>query len=229
LTEVTGEILQQRQENVGDALDALRRQYPDYVAALEIRFLRQSALRQEKSRYQALFEEGLIPQELYEDLQRGILGNRAERRPRFEIGLDIQRLIERLDILSNLDERQLERVAKLLRPRFTVPNERIIRRGDRGDAVFFIASGAVEVRSPARRVRLGTGEFFGEMAMLSGRLRQADVVSLTYCRLLLLRKADFERFLAANPDAKAVISRIAEARLSRNQEDAERTAESVSD
>jgi CPA1 family monovalent cation:H+ antiporter len=229
LTEITGEIIKQRRAKVGDALDALRRQYPDYVAALEIRFLRQSALRQERGRYQVLFEEGLIPQELYEDLQRGILDNRVERRPRFEIGLDTHRLIERLDILSGLDERQLSRVARLLRPRFTVPNERIIRRGDRGDAVFFIASGAVEVRLPARRVQLGTGEFFGEMAMLSGRPRQADVVSLTYCRLLLLRKADFERFLATNPDVQAEISRIVETRLSLNQEDAERTAESVSD
>jgi Na+:H+ antiporter len=228
LTEITGGIIKQRRVKVGDALDALRRQYPDYAAALEIRFLRQSALRQEKGRYLALFEEGLIPQELYEDLQRGLSGNRAEPRPRFEIGLDTHHLIERLDILSGLDERQLEGVTRLLRPRFTVPNERIIRRGDRGDAVFFIASGAVEVRLPARRVRLGSGEFFGEMAMLTGQPRRADVVSLTYCRLLVLRKADFERFLAANPEAKAEISRIVEARLSVNQEDAERTAESVS-
>jgi monovalent cation:H+ antiporter, CPA1 family len=228
LTEITREIIEHRREEVGDALDALRRQYPDYVAALEERFLRQSALRQEMGRYQALFEEGLIPQELYDDLKRGTSGSRAEPRPRFEIGLDTHRLIERLDILSGLDERQLARVAQLLRSRFTVPNERIIRGGDRGDAVFFIASGAAEVRLPARRVRLGSGEFFGEMALLSGRPRRADVVSLTYCRLLVLRKSDFERFLAANPEAKAEINRIAEARLSANQEDGDRAAETVS-
>jgi len=229
LTEVTKEIIEQRREDVSDALDALRRQYPDYVAALEDRFLRQSALRQEMGRYQALFEEGLIPQELYDDLKRSGAGSRAaERRPRFEIGLDTHRLIERLDILSGLDEQQLERVANLLRPRFTVPNERILRRGDRGDAVFFIASGAVEVRLPIRRVRLGSGEFFGEMALLSGEPRRADVVSLTYCRLLVLRKADFERFLASNPEANAEINRIAAARLSMDQEDAGRAAESVS-
>ena len=228
LTEITGEIIKQRLEKVGDALDALRRQYPDYVAALEIRFLRQSALRQEKGRYQALFEDGLIPQELYEDLQRSLLGNRGEPRPRFEIGLDTHRLIQRLSIFSGLDEEQLDRVARLLRPRFTVPNERVIRQGDRGDAVYFIASGAVEVKLPARRVRLGTGELFGEMALLSGKPRQADVVALTYCRLMLLRKADFERFLATNPEAKAEIGRILETRLSVNQEDAERAAESVS-
>jgi CPA1 family monovalent cation:H+ antiporter len=84
------------------------------------------------------------------------------------------------------------------------------------------------VRLPARRVRLGSGEFFGEMALLSGRPRHADVVALTYCRLLVLRKTDFERFLTANPEAKAEINRIAEARTSANQEDGDRAAETIS-
>jgi monovalent cation:H+ antiporter, CPA1 family len=229
ITELTGEIIARRREAADDALDALRRQYPDYVAALEIRFLRQSALRQETERYQALFEEGLIPQELYDDLKRGVAGASAiEPRPRFDIGLDTHRLIERLDILSGLDERQLGRVAMLLRPRFTVPNERIIRKGDRGDAVFFIASGAVEVMLPARQVRLGSGEFFGEMALLSGRPRQADITALTYCRLLVLRKADFEHFITANPEAREAINRIAASRHSMNQEDRDRATEPAS-
>jgi monovalent cation:H+ antiporter, CPA1 family len=219
LTELTAEIIEQRRAEIGDALDALRRQYPDYLASLEARFLRQSALRQELGRYQALFEEGLIPQELYDDLRRNVASTHvSEPRPRFEIGLASRRLIERLDLLSGLDEPQLERLARLLRPRFTVPDERIIRAGDRGDAVYFIASGAVEVRLPGHRIRLGSGEFFGEMALLSGRPRLADVVALTYCRLLMLRKTDFERFLAANPDARAAINRIAEKRLLANQE-----------
>jgi CPA1 family monovalent cation:H+ antiporter len=140
VAELTSEIIEQRRKGVNDAFDALRRQYLDYVAALEIRFLRQSALRQEMERYRALYEEGLIPQELYDDLLRGVAGaSAAEPRPRFDIGLDTHRLIERLDLLSGLDERQLDRVAKLLRPRFTVPNERVIRKGDRGDAVFLSA------------------------------------------------------------------------------------------
>jgi len=229
ITELTGEIIERRREAVGDAFDALRRQYPDYVAALEIRFLRQSALRQETDRYRGLFEEGLIPQELYDDLQRGVAGARAaEPRPRFDIGLDTHRLIERLDILSGLDERQLDRVARLLRPRFTVPNERIIRKGDRGDAVFFIVSGAVEVALPSGPVRLGSGEFFGEMALLSGRPRQADIKALTYCRLLVLRKADFEQFMTANPEARETINRTAASRQSMNQEDRDRATEPAS-
>ena len=229
ISELAGEIVERRRGDLRGALDALQRQYPDYVAALEVRFLRQSAVRQETGRYQALFEEGFIPQELFEDLKRGVTATRAgEPRPRFDIGLDTRRLIERLDLLSALNSVQLDRVARLLRPRFTVPNERIVRAGDRGDAVFFIASGAVEVRLPVRHVRLGTGEFFGEMALLTGRPRQADVVALSYCRLLVLRKADFDRFVTANPDAGAVINRVAQARLAMNRDDHDRAAEVAS-
>jgi CRP-like cAMP-binding protein len=78
--------------------------------------------------------------------------------------------------------------------------------------VYFIASGTVEVILPDRRIEIGPGTFFGEMALLSGKVRQADVVATTYCRLLLLRRADFEQFMRENPDARAAIVRIAKAR-----------------
>ena len=230
ISELTGEIIERRREDLGGALDALRRQYPDYVAALEVRFLRQSAVRQEIGRYQALFDEGLIPQELFEDLRRDVTaGARRRTTPAFRHRLG--HAPSDRTARSPLGPRtvlQLDRVAKLLRPRFTVPNERIVRAGARGDAVFFIASGAVEVRLPARHVRLGSGEFFGEMALLTGRPRQADVVALSYCRLLVLRKADFDRFVAANPDAGAVINRVAQARLAMNRDDHDRAAEVAS-
>src|SRR5882672_5055045 len=64
---ITAEIVDQRRQAVIGALDALRRQYPDYVLELEARFLRQSALRHEITRYQSLFEEGLIGREIYDD------------------------------------------------------------------------------------------------------------------------------------------------------------------
>ncbi|MGO8865524.1 MAG: cation:proton antiporter [Alphaproteobacteria bacterium] len=224
---VAGEILDLRRDAIAGALDALRRQYPDYAAELEARFLRQSTLRQEMTRYQSLFDEGLIAHEVYDDLKRSVLGARAaQQRPRFDIGLDTRQLIERLDILAGLDERQLDRVCRLLRPRLAVPKDRIVRKGERGDAVFFIASGAVEVVLPERRVRLGSGEFFGEMALLSGQPRRADVVALSYCQLLVLRRSDFERFMEANPEARATINRVAEARLAMNSSEGEKTADS---
>ena len=70
---------------------------------------------------------------------------------------------------------------------------------------------------PEHRVRLGTGEVFGEMALLTGQPRLADVVALTYCRLLVLRKLDFDRFMGTNPQAEAAIKRVAAERTAMNR------------
>jgi len=210
------------------ALDALRRQYPDYAAALETILLRQSAVREEEARYQTLFDEGLIGRELYDHLTRALSGRRGiEQRPRLDLGLDPRRLISRLDLLASLDGQQLDRLRRLLRARFAVPGERIVRKGERGDAVYFIASGAVEVVLEHRRVPLGTNDFFGELALLTGRVRQADIVALSYCQLLVLRKTEFDRFLKENPSVRDEINRVAEARLAANLDETERTASSA--
>jgi monovalent cation:H+ antiporter, CPA1 family len=210
-------ILAARLEKTTSGLDALRRQYQDYAAALEARFLRQSALRQEMGRYEALYESGLIPAEVYQDLTGRIEEvQNSGALPRFDIGLDPRALVARLDMFKGLDDVNLDSVTKLLKPRFTVPNERIVREGDAGDAVFFIASGAAEVVFPDRRIRLGTGDVFGEMALLTGAPRQADVRALTYCRLLVLRKTDFDRFMRENRTVRLRISEIAAARRTAN-------------
>jgi CPA1 family monovalent cation:H+ antiporter len=212
------QILNERLDATTAAVEALRNHYPDHAAALETQFLRQSAARREMGRYQALFDEVLIAREIYDDLRRSVDEARlGENRPRFDLGLDTPQLIGRLDLLAGLDELQLARVQRLLRPRFTVPEERILKTGDRADAVYFIASGAVEVRLPGQRIQLATGAFFGEMALLTNQPRRADVVALTFCRLLVLSRADFEKFMAENADARAEINRVAQARLEMNR------------
>ena len=84
--------------------------------------------------------------------------------------------------------------------------------------MFLISSGAVEVVLPNDRIRLGSGDFFGEMALLSRSPRQADVVALGYCRVLVLSAAEFRRFLRDYPAAKVEIDRIADERTRANEE-----------
>jgi monovalent cation:H+ antiporter, CPA1 family len=220
VVELIDAILKERLKRTTSALDALRRQYPQYAAALEGRFLRQSALRREMGRYDALFKEGLIAAEVYEDLRGSVEDTQArETRPRFDLGLDTRQLIGRLELFAGLSDEQLERVQKLLRPRFAVPRELIVRNGEKGDACYFIASGAAEVVLADRRIPLGTGDLFGEMALITGMTRQADVVALTYCRLLVLRKVDFDRFMQDNRDIRLVIQEIAASRSLMNRSD----------
>src|SRR5262249_29308942 len=124
-----------------------------------------------------------------------------------------EQLIRRGPPCAELEEQRLRDIGRLLRPRLALPGERIITKGRRGDAMYFIASGAVEVQLSPAPVRLGTGDFIGEIALVTHQPRTADVVALGYCHLLVLRERDFERLLTANEALRARISDVARQRL----------------
>jgi CPA1 family monovalent cation:H+ antiporter len=71
----------------------------------------------------------------------------------------------------------------------------------------------VEVQLDTDKVRLGTGEFFGEMALIMRRPRVADVVALSYCRLLVLRRDAFRGFLRSHPELMQQVRKRAEERM----------------
>jgi Na+:H+ antiporter len=220
IAELLGDVIAVRTEATARALDALRLQYPEHAEALERRFLQQSGLRLMLARYRDLYEEGLIGRELFDDLEREHAAARqlSSALPPLDLGLRTEELIRHVGMFAGLSEAEVRALARLLRPRLLLPDEVIIRKGDRGTGMFFISSGAVEVVLPNGKVRLGSGEFFGEMALLSGGSRQADVVALGYSRVLVLSSADFRRFLRQYPSAKADIDRTAAARARANEE-----------
>ena len=220
VAELLVEVIAARSEATIRALDALRLQYPEYAEALEQRFLRQSGFRLSLSRFHDLYDEGLIGKEVFEDLEREHETFRLlmDELPPLDLGLRAEDLLAQFDMFAGFGAAELRALARLFRPRLLVPGEVVIRKGDRGNAMFLISSGAVEVVLPNERVRLGSGDFFGEMALLSGRPRQADVVALGYCRVLVLSAADFRRFLGNYPRARAEIDRVAKERARANEE-----------
>ncbi len=131
-------------------------------------------------------------------------------------GLDPQDLASRFPMFSALDSARREELIGLLRPRSAEPGERVIRQGDRANAVFFISSGKVEVHVGAKRLKLGPGDFFGEMALLSGGRRVADVVAVDYCQFLTLDVEDFRAFLEKHPDLRAQFDNVAAERGAMN-------------
>ena len=213
------EILHQRQDMTGAALEALRQQYPAYADLLERRFLNRFALRREDNEYRTLFEEGVIGPELHSSLRREIKNARSqvELRPRLDLGLETRELIAKVPIFANLSEQQLDAVAHLLRPRFALPDEQLIQEGDRADAMYFISSGKVEVFAAGKKYKLGRGDFTGEMALVSGMRRQADVFARSYCQLLVLKEDDFQRLFKGNPEIKAQIDKESDARFEINR------------
>jgi CPA2 family monovalent cation:H+ antiporter-2 len=98
-----------------------------------------------------------------------------------------------------------------------VPGQRLIRAGDQADEAFFISSGAVEVAIGGRKIKLGPGDFFGEMALLSGAPRSADVTAIDYCQFLTLDAKDFHAYLQSHPDVRARIDQVAAERDAMNR------------
>lgn len=90
----------------------------------------------------------------------------------------------------------LERLAAGITEAKAVPGQAIVREGDAGDRMFFVASGSVQVLgrsfdgSEIVLARLEPGAYFGEQALLSGQgaRRNATVRALTHGRLLVLTR-----------------------------------------
>jgi CPA1 family monovalent cation:H+ antiporter len=196
------------------SIAALKLQYPNYVRQLGAQYLARAAARFEEESYRRLRSESIINQDVYEDLQRKLRRRRrtVEARTVLDLGLKSDDLLGRVPMFAVLDENTRRAVARLLRPRLVVPGEVIVRRGERGDAMYFISSGAVEVRISPHPVQLGSGDFFGELALLVAGRRNADVVALGYCQLLSLAARDLNRLFGTEPALRDHIRAVAEAR-----------------
>ncbi|MBB3391120.1 CPA2 family monovalent cation:H+ antiporter-2 [Rhizobium sp. BK275] len=130
--------------------------------------------------------------------------------------LRIQQLVETFPLFSEADEDALEELLLLFNPKLASPGERVIRRGDRGDSMYFISSGAVEVRLASGAVRLEPGAFFGEMALLSGGRRTADVIAVDFCQFEVLERRDFNMFMSRHQHLRAIVSEMAQKRTEMN-------------
>jgi putative ABC transport system ATP-binding protein len=90
----------------------------------------------------------------------------------------------------------------------------ILRQGDPGDTFYLIRQGSVEVvqeggAQPRRLLRIcQQGDFFGEMALLTGAPRSATVIAREPVELYALSKADFHAALEASPSFRDQVNNV---------------------
>ena len=133
--------------------------------------------------------------------------------PAEDEGERIFRAVRGIDLFEPLSDAEVRTVAGRLRPQHYAAGERILEEGAPGDSFFLIDRGEVRVlrrMGPAPReiARLGEGECFGEMAMLTGQQRTATVVAASDVDVLVIDKAGFQDVLAANPEVAVDISAL---------------------
>jgi len=105
-------------------------------------------------------------------------------------------------LLSGLDRRQLERLSRDFRERTIPAGTLVIRQGDEhGMGFFVVAEGEVVVSIDGKEVdRIGPGGYFGEIALISDRVRTATVTAATDVRCLVMMLTDFRSFVRGDGD-----------------------------
>ncbi|MBC6405668.1 MAG: cation:proton antiporter [Rhodospirillales bacterium] len=202
------ELLAWRLGRVREEIEFIRLQYPDYLDGLERALVSRAALRRERHEYDRLFNDGVIERELYYHLYAEL--DERERDlaalPRLDLNLSPQALLDRVPLFQGLNERQQRLVAKRLKALFVVPDQVLLRSGDRTDGLYFIASGVLEVRGGTHRRRLSNGSFFGQSLLTNpSRRRSSSIVSVSFARLLRLTRRDLSRLTAQEPAIESVL------------------------
>lgn len=119
---------------------------------------------------------------------------------------ELLELLRNVDILSPLSDEAHEAIAGVAKVHFYSKGEAILRLGTAGDSMFVVHEGTVSIRVPDEVAQLGPGSVFGEMALLTGEARTADVVALTDVTALEIGKDSLQPILSNNPDLVEAIT-----------------------
>jgi voltage-gated potassium channel len=108
-------------------------------------------------------------------------------------------MVARVPLFAGLDASEIADILRLLRAQTVDPGDVIVRRGDPAHSMYFIAAGEVDIDLGDKRVRLGVGHFFGEVAVLRRARRSASVIAVTRTSLLALSAEDLHTLMEREP------------------------------
>lgn len=147
--------------------------------------------------------------------------NQRKRMAREALAQRLQAL-QRVDVCRALPVEQQQQLAEAAELRPYAPGELIIRQGEEGDELFIVLHGHVVVTVDEDRhtprgdsteiARLGPGSFFGEMSLMTGEPRTANVRTLVDTELLVVGKAALAPILDSSPELAEAISESLAAR-----------------
>jgi CRP-like cAMP-binding protein len=111
-------------------------------------------------------------------------------------------ILAKVSLLSGLDRKHLERLSRDFTERTFPAGTVVVREGDeRGVGFFVVVDGEAVVTVGGKEVdRIGPGSYFGEVALISDRVRTATVTATTDLRTLVMTFWDFRAFVKGDPE-----------------------------
>ena len=102
------------------------------------------------------------------------------------------RALAKVPLTAGLSKRELSRVLSLGDELEFIPGKVIVEIGDQARDFYMILEGKARLEVPRKRAEtLGPGDYFGEMAVLDGGPRTAEITAQTHVTALRIDKKDF--------------------------------------
>lgn len=125
---------------------------------------------------------------------------------------DTAEVLATVPLLAGLDRKHLQKLAQDFSERRFSAGDVIVREGDEHGVGFFVVAegqGTVTVKG-AQVGEVGPGSYFGEVALISDRVRTATVTASTDMRCLVMTLWDFRAFVRGDADvAWALLQHVA--------------------
>ncbi len=142
---------------------------------------------------------------------------KVEEPPPEEVVNTIVERLNRVSLFAPLSDEEIEQLANASTTRTYAPGENIVTLGQQGNSMFVVLNGTVKVQVPEKTYQktvntLKENDFFGEMSLLTGEPRSANVVAFEESEVLRIDKSGLRPIFEANPMLVESISELVEER-----------------
>lgn len=209
-----------RRNGARKRLDDWAEQFPEFVAAMQMRLAERLILRVERDAIETHVDTGALPhglgQELLEqfDLRIRNLG----RVTATALDVDPSELLKKVPFFTDAPMADVAQIVARLKPVTVAPGDDVIRQGETGATMYFIARGVMRILrrddggEDHELATLFAGDFFGEIAILEDEPRTATCRAATACALYELSRSEVEDAVTLCPDIGDGLRRAAEQR-----------------
>jgi CPA1 family monovalent cation:H+ antiporter len=217
------ELYERWNSNARHRLDAIMEQFPEYATKVQQLMATRLCLQAEEEIVSELEHLQVLPDRearaMREELRAKL--RRLRQKPIQELQPRPRELLCKVPLFQGLPEEEVEHVLARLEPRTFLADETIVREGAPGDALYMIGRGVVRITRGGAGLpvitlaTLSAGDFFGEMAVLTGNARTATATAVTHSTLYQLRRADLHALAGICPVLQEVIETTYQERLSK--------------
>jgi NhaP-type Na+/H+ or K+/H+ antiporter len=196
-----GEIMQNRLRGLNFLRD-MRENYPELIVGIETKDAARSVLNHERNTIKKLKAAGTIELDEADQMIVDVEGRMKDimDRPLILRLPEPEEILREVTWLKGLSEDNITKIIELSDKRTYQPGDMIMEQGDRGDGMILVTQGSVKISIVGTVVDiLGRGSVIGEMAVLAGVPRTADIIADTTVTALWMGSTEMNEAMTESP------------------------------